>query len=387
MSGQYDFFGVSTTATDNPYERIGFSRNPFRPVNAEGSARPPFYKAHLVTQLNDIQRWIQDVHDERNMWPFALVGSVGTGKTTILRTLELGLQSWPASKRVAVQTVLLTDTGFTRLSVGAMLVHGLEKAMDHLSAVGDQRPEDVLPIVWGTICAPRFPEQASGPLGNALKKARALDGDARVALARDISNWIRRLPMTPARMRESGLARTIDWEGELVGVVAEMLRFAYRAEVITTFFVFIDQIEELFGSTISDLRRSRILTDLRTLVDEIEVGAPIGLLLSWTPESDEKLSKKYEALASRLRRRQVDLPKLSRGDASPFAQVWIDALGDSSNHRNRPSAESIATRAWSELHRQRGLFDGGEKATPRDWLTALGNEVDRLAGIRETQAG
>jgi hypothetical protein len=264
-----------------------------------------------------------------------------------------------------------------------MLVSGLERAMGHLPTGATATPGDVLPLVWAMIHAPSFPPGATGLVAAALSKARSAQGEQRQALAEDISQWLRRLPLTPRRARESGLARPIDWEGELVGVVAEMLRLAYRAGVLKTLFLFVDQIEELFRPTFSELRRARILTDLRSLVDDIDDGAPLGLLLSWTPESDSTFTKKYEALVGRLRRRRIDLPLLSQEDAEPFAKVWVDAAPNPSGGppRKRQKLEKLVAAAWSRLQVQRELFST-EKATPRMLLTALADQVDRLAGVR-----
>ncbi|HSN97432.1 MAG TPA: hypothetical protein VLS89_04005, partial [Candidatus Nanopelagicales bacterium] len=169
---------------------------------------------------------------------------------------------------------------------------------------------------------------------------------------------------------------------ELVNIAAEALRLAHRSGVLQTLFLFVDQIEELFRPTFSELRRARILTDLRSLVDDIDEGAPVGLLLSWTPESDSVFKRKYEALVGRLQRRQIILPLLSREDAEPFAKVWIEALPGSDRGRStQPVLSRLVTLAWSRLQTQQELFSA-TKATPRQLLTALAEEVDQLAGIR-----
>lgn len=389
MTGRYDFFNVGAAPSEEtPYQRLGYPRNPFRSVvHVEESVTAPFYTGHIKEQLGDLQRWIQEVHEQRVMQPLSLVGTPGTGKTTILRALEAGLSAWPPTEKVAVHSVLLSDSGFARASVGAILVSGLERAMESIQVDGVPPPEDVLPLVWAMIHAPSFPEPAPGPLAAAFRKARSATGDRRRILAESISQWLRRLPLTTTRARESGLVRAIDWEGELVGVIAEVLRLARLAGVLSTFFLFVDQIEELFRPTFSELRRARILTDLRSLVDDIEEGAPVGLLLAWTPESDSTFTKKYEALVGRLRRRRIDLPLLSFEDAEPFAKVWVEALpAEPSSAKKRPKIRTLVEGAWARLHRQRELFQTN-KATPRMLLTALANEVDELAGVSSAGAG
>jgi hypothetical protein len=268
-----------------------------------------------------------------------------------------------------------------------MLISALESAM---GAIADSAPSEVLPIVWAVILANKGPASTTGPLGAAITKARGEIGDQQRALAVDISHWLKRLPLTPARARESGLARAIDWEGELVGVVAELLTFAHQAGVLNTFFFFVDQIEELFRPTFSELRRARLLTDLRSLVDSIDEGAPIGLLLAWAPESDDSLQKKYEALYARLQRRRIDLPLLTEEHAEPFAKVWVDALSghESRNKKYRPKLDELVKGAWSRLYNQRQLMPSAQQKTdPRTLLKALAEEVDERAGVRSPAGG
>jgi hypothetical protein len=383
MTARYDFF-VKETGAENAYLRIGYDRNPFRPV-ADDAARQPLYTGHIKEQLQQIQQWAREVNEKRVRQPLSIVGSLGTGKTTILRVLEVGLSAWPSTEKVFVHSVLLSDTGYARVSVGAMLISALERAME---SIADDVPSEVLAIVWAVIQADDVPGLTTGPLGMAIKKARDANGEQQRALAVDISQWLRRLPLTPTRVRESGLARPIDWEGELVGVVAELLTLAQQTGALKTFFLFVDQIEELFRPTFSELRRARILTDLRSLVDSIDDGAPIGLLLAWAPESDESLQKKYEALYARLQRRRIDLPLLTEKDAEPFAKVWVDALPGQEPKRRRPKLDELVKGAWSRLYQQRQLMPSAQERTePRTLLKALAEEVDERAGVRSPAGG
>lgn len=386
MTARYNFFlDEKGSGAENPYGRIGYDRNPFRPVGGDAAPQQPLYTGHIKEELAEIQRWARDVHENHQMQPLSLVGSLGTGKTTILRVLKARLSAWPPSERVFVHSVLLSDTGYAHVSVGAMLMSALERAMEGIAV---DAPDEILGIVWALIQAAEIPDLTSGPLGKAIKKARGTSDERRRALAVDISQWLRRLPLSPARARESGLGRSIDWEGELVGVTAELLTLAQKAGVLRTLFLFVDQIEELFRATFSELRRARILTDLRSLVDSIDEGAPIGLLLAWAPESDTPLQKKYEALYARLQRRRLQLPLLTEEHAEPFAKVWIEALDappapERAIKARRPELNAIVKGAWTRLYKQRQLMPSASQlAAPRELLRELANEVDERAGLR-----
>lgn len=119
--------------------------------------------------------------------------------------------------------------------------------------------------------------------------------------------------------------------------------------------------------------------DERYVLDLLELGGSTADTVRITLPSNTPISgpgrrgrkstftKKYEALVGRLRRRRIDLPLLSHGDAEPFAKVWIDALAlplESSPSKKRPKLDKLVATAWNKLNAQRELFST-EKATPR----------------------
>jgi hypothetical protein len=248
--------------------------------------------------------------------------------------------------------------------------------------------------VWAIVSAAPFPTQLRGSLAIALRHIQGKPQGERQELAAIVSRWLQRFPLTPAQASRVGLRPRIDWEGELVPVVADLLRAAVGTGMLRTLFLLIDQLEDLFTPTFSELRRARILTDLRGLVDEIEADAPVGLLLAWTPDFGTSAGRprgrvetlfqsKYEALYSRMERRRVDLPLLGHEHAKPFADEWVNAAKEEPGFDpdRQPGITEVAQAAWSRLERTQGLFPGG-KATPREFLASLADEVDRLAGLR-----
>ena len=109
--------------------------------------------------------------------------------------------------------------------------------------------------------------------------------------------------MSRARVQASGLTRRIDWEGDLIPILADLLRFARECGILRTLFFLVDHIEDLFRPSFSMVRRSRLLTDLKALVDEVDRDAPIGLLLAWDAGSDFYMGDRYKARTDRLKTR------------------------------------------------------------------------------------
>lgn len=384
MTELYDFFAGSrsSSASPNPYHRLGYPRNPFIP--GDGASIPePFYPNHIAKELKTLTDWVRSVHSDQRFLAASLIGNIGAGKTRILDQLSSGIRRWPTSEQTFVHSVHLSESGYSRASAGALLLGAFESAMDGMlggvktrGATGPILP--ILPIVWAIVHGPVFPPHVEGTVARALARARA-SGDAaeKARLCEDVSLWLRRKPLTPSRVRASGLTRTIDWEGELIPILCDLLRFARECKLLKSLFLFIDQIEDLFTPAFTQVRRSRLLTDLRALVDQADAGAPIGLLLAWAPESDDTLTKKYEALANRLRRVRIHLPLLVYGDAVGFTATWIEALPPDPelDLRLRPRTDELADAAWRRLKGQ-GLLLQPDRATPRELLRALSEEVE-----------
>jgi hypothetical protein len=378
----------------NRYVALGYPTNPFRvPLDAQGGESGPLYCGHIERELNDIQNWVQDVVDHASVQPLSLIGNIGAGKTRVLRHLQRGLLAQSLDLRLACDMVVVSDAGYSRASLGALIVGVLERMS---IAWAKDVPDGVLPLIWAIVTSNGGGQvDARGNACRALIAARKSQGAQRVEQVRIISRWLQRVPLTASEMRTTGLVRRIDWEGELILVLAEILGLARAVGALSSLFLFVDQLEDLFRGALSELRRSRILTDLRGLVDEIDAGAPIGLIVSWSPEVSaqaglgpshevgEQLKRSYAALFNRLERRQVRMPLLSQPDAAPFAAQWINYQSGAEgwNPDRQPPVVQLVDAAWDALKTGRKLIQGaGTGVTPRELLTALADEVDRRAG-------
>jgi hypothetical protein len=385
MTGLYDFFQDNAApAAAKSYRRVGYPRNPFLPSDGAGVGEP-FYAEHIKEPLRRLTDWVRGVHAEERYLAASLIGNIGAGKTRILELLSGGIRKWPSSERAFVHSVHLSQSGYARASAGALLLGAFESGMDGvLTPTMPRCPgTGILPVVWAIVHSDVFPSKVDGQVAQALRRARDVkDSRERELLCEDISLWLRRQSLTPARVRASGLTRTIDWEGELIPILSDLLRFARACGLLKSLFLFIDQIEDLFTPSFTQVRRSRLLTDLRALVDQADDGAPVGLLLAWAPESDDTLTKKYEALSNRLRRIRIELPLLTRDHAPGFAKVWVDAMESEPGFdlQKQPRIDELAGDAWSRLRKQ-GVLLQPDRATPRELLRALAEEVDLRAGV------
>lgn len=387
MSDLDDVFGIGI-GENNPYLSIGFPRNPFKSDGVRPEGLRPFYTGHIKSELRQIQEWLSQVVDGSSYSPLSIVGTIGTGKSKILRVLKAQITR-SSSRRVLCDIVLLTGTGYSRASIGGVLLSSLET----LRFPGwTHSPDGVMPLIWAIVQkGGAVPTRRNPFIDSLLVISDIPEESLKLEMARDVSLWLRRGTLSAKRAEQIGLPRKIDWEGELIHIAASLIRLSYDWRVLDAYFFFVDQLEDLFGPAFTDVRRSRLLTDLRSLIDEIDEGTPIGMVLSWSPEFritpysinvESELSRRYAALYDRIRRFRVDIPYLTQSDALPLAKEYIDTLADQPgfDERQQPSIDDLVDEAWRRSESRRELIPGN-RTTPRTLLASLANVTDTRAGV------
>ena len=191
-------------------------------------------------------------------------------------------------------------------------------------------------------------------MGRAISTAR--EASDRAAAAQYLSRWLYREPLTPKQSETVALHGRLDYEGQLPDILCDLLSVATEVGVIKKLFFMVDQLEDLFTPNYSLLRQSRILTDLRTLIDKQDSGTPLAMILSWSTDVDapdwrrlpdhvgREIQQRYSALHSRITRELVVINKLREIHATGFAQKYIDPLGEPTQAETslRPTTSQLA---------------------------------------------
>lgn len=398
MTEQVTLFRWDDSATPRPlteperdYLALGVPKNPF--VDAEGvdaHQRPVLYGDHIRPELNRMQDWVNLAYAQAPK-PLSLVGGIGLGKTHLLRYWERLLLSRAEALKIAVLRVSLYDYGAQRASLGQLMLRKLQE----WTAFGGEAhalPEGVelIPLIWQMAQA-RAPEEAPQSLmGRHIRSICALEGDAREERARLLSRWLGGAELTARERRALGEPRRIDPEGELLTYLCDLVGVAERLGVCKRVYFMVDQLEDLFRSNVSQVRRSRLLTDLRHLIDAVsDKRAPIALMVAWTTEVEEngrskaieeRFNSAYPALMDRMRSGELIRLALLRGeDRAAFARAYIDALSNMQGYDLRRVTErhhALVARA-SALASAEGIHEGS--ISPRRWLSCLARAMDALA--------
>lgn len=341
-------FGARSDESDDEstslFEVAGYVSNPFPDPGLDTGA---FYRGHMSAQVTQIEAWVHEVdvstdleHESSGpVRPLAVRGSIGVGKTHLLKALEAQLSS---RDHCAVVRKNIPEEGMDRLLLATLLLNSLPR--------GDESVElpkipSALPLLDRIVAVARSKGDRALSVRSTLERlttsliARPLlrvvdevdesrESDLRAWLAR----WLLRGHTTPVQRNKLGLTKPLEGEGQAIQAVADLLRVARATGGVQTWFVLFDQLEDLWrAGVISAGRRARFLTDLRFLIDLGLEGAPIAVLLAWNTEVDhtrlsgegeDRLEREYQALWRRLGD-PVDLPGLQAEDIWPFAKEYL----------------------------------------------------------------
>jgi hypothetical protein len=333
--------GARTVSGDDdvrdPFAPTGYVGNPFPEPGLDTGA---LYIEHMPDQVKKLDAWVTDVLRTTDLdrprsgpvRPLAIRGSIGVGKTHILKALERDLAQ---RDLVAVVRKNLPEEGMDRLLLATLLLGSLPHGDIEVDL---PRTPSALPLLDRIVVVARsgafsrqVRETLEGLSGSLISRPllriigeqdRAREADLRAWFSR----WLLRGHTTPIQRSKLGLAKPLEGEGQAIRAVADLMRTARAARQVQTWFVLIDQLEDLWRSgVISPGRRARFLTDARSFVDLGLEGAPIAVLLAWNTlvtASEDRIETEYQALWRRLGD-PLDLPGLEGKDVWPFAEEYL----------------------------------------------------------------
>ncbi len=363
------------------YSTLGLPYNPFSIQSNEGDLGP-FYREHLQNALSRLQDWLKSAL-LNDVQPVSIKGSIGVGKTRLLLQIKRQINDLDQSYLVSASYARIDKTGYRLPSIGQMVLEAIEQFPRD-----NETPEGIIPVIWKAANSP-ITISRSSLMGRVAKRLQSADINEKMELARLLCRWLHRNTLTVTQSERIGLHGRLDYEGQLPEILADLLLVLKECTVINKIYLMIDQLEDVFRPGYSELRRSRILTDLRTLIDVVTEGAPIALVLAWSPEVDDPrfitarstdahLNTEYPALYSRLTRNMVELPKLDLYHATPFVQVYLEAASKAENYEAEKvhKASFWVSKAWELLSDRKRIPDN--RVTPRDLLSTLSEIVESM---------
>ena len=304
--------------------------------------------------------------------------------------------------RLMVSSQTLVEAGMKTLLLSNLLLEALNQPLPSGNVQTDSAEMPLLAMAVEQMLASKNAHTIlqnippSSPIHKPLMRiaaARNATDASRLTLL--LSSWLARRNLTPGQLESLGLGGKLEGEGQAVRAFAHVCRFAKSAMDFRVWFLFVDQMEDLWRRDVTTaLRRTRFLTDLRTLIDEALEGCPVAITLAWNTEVliggsrvaediEERLRRDYLALFSRISN-VVHISTLPRKDLLPFAKAYIEYahsifLTDKAAARGKASSdtknlESLLAQNFEAIEisiPSWGRRDNDGSVVARAWLDAL----------------
>jgi hypothetical protein len=416
MSG-ISITGNKSSSKASPWRQFGLLGNPFPP---SGVATDVDYDEHQPNQVQDVISWLnKSVDPSPQQWsPLAISGSIGVGKTHVLRKMERACAAYRESEnlgpRIMVSSQTLVGAGMKTLLLSNLLLEALNQPLPsgNVQTNAAEMPllamavEQMLVTKSSHIIQEDLPP--SSPIHKPLTRiAAARNASEASRLTLLLSSWLARRNLTSGQLESLGLGGKLEGEGQAVRAFAHVCRFAMKAMGFRVWFLFIDQMEDLWRRDVTTaLRRTRFLTDLRTLIDEALEGCPVAVTLAWNTEVliggsrmpedvEERLQRDYLAMFSRISN-VVHISTLPREHLLPFANAYIEYansmfLADKGTPKSKEQLdankfEKLLKRDFAQIESSIapwGRRENDGSVVARAWLDALREWADNLVVATE----
>ena len=342
--------GISITAIKasskaSPWRQFGLLSNPFPP---SGVATDVDYDEHQPKQVEEIVSWLnKSVDPSAQQWsPLAISGSIGVGKTHVLRKMERACEAYRESEnlgsRLMVSSKTLVESGMKTLLLSNLLLEALNQPLPSGNVQTNSAEMPLLAMAVEQMLLDKSSHivQEALPPSSPIHKPLTRIAAARSAtdasrLTSLLSSWLARRTLTNRQLESLGIGGKLEGEGQAVRAFAHVCRFAKRAMGFQVWVLLIDQMEDLWRRDVTTaLRRTRFLTDLRTLIDEALEGCPVAVTLAWNTEVliagariaedvEDRLRRDYLAMFSRISN-VVHITPLPQENLLPFALAYTE---------------------------------------------------------------
>ena len=397
--------GVGGTRTEeaSSWRRYGLQENPFP---RSGVATNVDYDDHQQSQIQDVNSWLtRTVAAQTKQWsPLAISGSIGVGKTHVLRRMERAIRDFRdaahADEPVMVSYLPLTASGMKSLQLSNLLLETIAQQLP-----GDSRPSvpGEVPLLTAIAKAIRARKGASAlkslptpsPLSRPLESIiEASSSDEATRLTSLTASWLMRRNLGRSDQEAIGVAGRLEAEGQAVRAFSHLCKIAHQLGRLRVWVLLVDQFEDLWRRDVTTaLRRTRFLTDLRTLVDESLEGAPVAVTLAWNTEMviggarvdedvETKLKQDYVALFTRIRD-VIRIPLLPLDHALPFANAYIDSAYAQQSGNTVSKKDRLNSQLNKDFQSVLAMIDPigkrqGGSLVARSWLDALRTWAEKL---------
>src|SRR5258708_214831 len=236
--------GISITAKKSsskvsPWRRFGLLGNPFPP---SGVATEVDYDQHQPEQVQEIVSWLnKGVDPSARQWsPLAISGSIGVGKTHVIRKMERACADYRDSEnlgsRLMISSQTLVGAGMRTLLLSNLLLEALNQPLPSGNVQTNSAKMPLLAVAVEQMLSDKNTGivleglPASSPIHKPLTRiAAARTTNEASRLTTLLSSWLARRNLTSGQLDSLGLGGKLEGEGQAVRAFAHVCRFAQKA--------------------------------------------------------------------------------------------------------------------------------------------------------------
>lgn len=150
--------------------------------------------------------------------------------------------------------------------------------------------------------------------------------------------WFKGIKYTQKKLEKIDVSSSITTSSLAIRYLNDLIKLSRISGVLKGLIIFMDEFESIFGESVSRGKRDKYLQDIRSLLDEIQIG--IFIICAITPNALLELSK-YQALKARFGE-SISLSSIRDIDeAKAYANEYINFAKEEVKNNNNKSIKNI----------------------------------------------
>lgn len=294
----------------NPYVTFGFFKNPF-PTNARESYKICYNQDDVKKIfINKLRSFITD----QNIETLIIGAEHRVGKTNFLLHYYHKLKHISLDVRdKTFKYAYIRDYGDNFLVIHKALIMALGENffLDLLNKLNDKK------AMLNELSDTDFKK---GLLSCFSSRTFAGFDPNKISL---FLEWFEGIKCTQRELKELGVFSNITTSSLAIRYLRDLIQISRSLGIMNGLMIFMDEFELIFGESVSRAKRDKYLQDLRSLIDEIQVG--IFIVSAITPTALVELSKNYQALKARFGDSISLSPIRNVDEAQAYAEEYINS--------------------------------------------------------------
>lgn len=151
--------------------------------------------------------------------------------------------------------------------------------------------------------------------------------------------WLGGIKCTQKKLNEINIFSNITTSSLAIRYFKDFIKMSRKLGIIKGLIIFLDEFELIFGESITRAKRDKYLQDIRSFIDEIQVGSFVVCAI--TPYALVNLSQDYQALKARFGESISLSPIRNSDEAIAYANQYIEFARSEFKNKNKGNRKKI----------------------------------------------